>query len=276
MKNAKLLTLVLSIILAISLSAYGQVDNENLKFELSVQEKFRRLQKITDDDERITLNDSIYIEIKKWLAKEESFDYVLDTLESIGYLKSEDEKVKILSWNFPMMDGYNQFYCFVQYREKEKVNTVEFKYNEDTQLNLGDVVSYPNQWYGALYYSVLHNKYKGENVYTLLGFIPNDLFTSKKVVDVLNITEDGLITLGKPIFQTKQGIKKRLVFEYSARVVMKLSYNSKMDMIVYDHLSPSSPNYVGRFQFYGPDFSYDGLKFEKGIWQEYQDIELEY
>lgn len=263
-------------LLALSSNAFGQSSNKNLEFELSVQQKFKRLQKTMEDDLRVSINDSIHQEIKNWLKNEETFDYVLDTLKSIGYIKSDDNNIKIITWNLPMMQGYNRFYGFIQYKQKDEVKTVELKFNEDAQLNLGNAIVFSNNWYGALYYEIISTKNKGEDTYTLLGFIPNDLFTSKKVVDVLNISEEGLVTLGRPVFQTKEEMKNRLIFEYSARVVMKLSYNSKMDMIVYDHLSPSSPNYKGRFQFYGPDFSYDGLKFEKGIWQEYQDINIEY
>ena len=45
---------------------------------------------------------------------------------------------------------------------------------------------------------------------------------------------------------------------------MMLRYDDKLKMIVFDHLSPSKPSYEGKYQYYGPDFSYDGLIFEKG------------
>jgi len=42
----------------------------------------------------------------------------------------------------------------------------------------------------------------------------------------------------------------------------------KMNMIIFDHLSPSKPSYTGNYQFYGPDFSYDGLEvlMDIGTW----------
>jgi len=45
-------------------------------------------------------------------------------------------------------------------------------------------------------------------------------------------------------------------------------------MIVFDHLSPSKPSLVGVYEFYGPDFSYDGYKFEKGMLELYPDIDI--
>jgi len=47
---------------------------------------------------------------------------------------------------------------------------------------------------------------------------------------------------------------------------MMLIYDTKFNMIVMDHLSPSSPVYNGDYQFYGPDLSFDALKFEDGLW----------
>jgi hypothetical protein len=47
---------------------------------------------------------------------------------------------------------------------------------------------------------------------------------------------------------------------------MNLSYNEKMKMIVFDHLSPSESKYAGQYMYYGPDFSYDGLLFKDKKW----------
>jgi hypothetical protein len=47
-----------------------------------------------------------------------------------------------------------------------------------------------------------------------------------------------------------------------------------MNMIIFDHLSPSKPSYAGNYQYYGPDFSYDGLKFEQGIWELVENVDI--
>jgi len=54
---------------------------------------------------------------------------------------------------------------------------------------------------------------------------------------------------------------------------MTLKYDEGKEMIIYDHLSPSEPKYEGQYEFYGPDFSYDGLKYENGIWNTYFDLD---
>jgi len=45
-------------------------------------------------------------------------------------------------------------------------------------------------------------------------------------------------------------------------------------MIVFDHLSPSRPEFKDMHQYYGPDFSYDGLRFESGQWVLVKDLDL--
>jgi hypothetical protein len=56
---------------------------------------------------------------------------------------------------------------------------------------------------------------------------------------------------------------------------MNLRYNEDLGMLVFDHLASSDPRpeSKGVYSLYGPDLSYDGLKFEKGYWMLYKDID---
>ena len=88
-----------------------------------------------------------------------------------------------------------------------------------------------------------------------------------------------MIDRGRPVFLEDQfliegNMEDRLVLEYSADLAATVRYNEAMDMIVYDHLAPLHPIYSGNYQFYGPDGSYDGLKFTKGIWVLQEDIDV--
>ena len=66
----------------------------------------------------------------------------------------------------------------------------------------------------------------------------------------------------------------RIVFEFSARAVFTLRYIAEQQMIIFDHLSPAKPEYLGDFQFYGPDSSFDGFKLENGKWIYVRDLDL--
>jgi len=99
--------------------------------------------------------------------------------------------------------------------------------------------------------------------------------TNKKVIDVLFFDQWDNITFGAPVFlDENKKLKYRVVFEFSAQAVMLLRYEKKKKMIVFDHLSPTSPSAKGQFQYYGPDFTYDGFYFKKGIWNYRKNLDL--
>ena len=126
----------------------------------------------------------------------------------------------------------------------------------------------------ALYYQTVVKKAGKSVYYALLGIDLNDLFTCKRVIDVLYFDEQGMPHFGAPIFDNGKKKFSRVVFEYSAKATMTMRYNPESDMIVFDHLSPSEPQYSNDFRYYGPDFSYDGFKFEKGRWFLYSDLDM--
>ena len=86
--------------------------------------------------------------------------------------------------------------------------------------------------------------------------------------------EKGFPKFGDGIFLSENGkVKKRILFEYKAGVVMHLRYNEESNVIIFDHLSPSDPNLEGQFEFYGPDFSYDMFEFKEGKWNYVKEID---
>jgi hypothetical protein len=55
---------------------------------------------------------------------------------------------------------------------------------------------------------------------------------------------------------------------------MSLAWNSKMKMIIFDHLAPPNSSYTGNYAYYGPDFSYDGFRFEEGKWELVEKVDV--
>ena len=132
-----------------------------------------------------------------------------------------------------------------------------------------------NNWYGALYYKILKNKFNNKVYYTLLGWHGNNFQTTRKVIDVLLINNLQL-QFGAPLFKAGGKTKSRIIFEYNAQATMSLKYDDHDNRIVFDHLSPSDPRpeSKGMFSLYGPDMCYDALNFEKGFWVLQKNIEL--
>ena len=86
--------------------------------------------------------------------------------------------------------------------------------------------------------------------------------------------ENGQPIFGIPVFLFNKQLQNRMVFEYSINATMSLRYDNRIKMIIFDHLAPPSSLYYGDYKFYGPDFSFDGLKFENGKWNYQENVNV--
>ncbi len=252
----------------------GRSQGELELYEDSLQYYFTLLASEKDDKNKIEFNDQIIKYFKKALENEGSFTYPFDSLKNIGIIKSEDEKLRIITWNLPYNDRTHKYFGFIQYK-KSKKTYVFYELNDDSDniKNPELAVLNDKNWYGALYYKIITNKNKGNVYYTLLGADLNNLLTKKKIIEILYFDKNNSPVFGNKVFKNKSIPISRVIFEFNAQTNMTLTYDEEKEMIIYDHLSPSRPSLEGQFEFYGPDFSYDGLKFERGIWNTYFDID---
>ncbi len=237
---------------------------------------FDSLVNIPGDQERLRFNERIMDSMEAALKLEGAFDYEFDSLQQVGSVYSFDQEVRILNWNVPLSKGHHKYACFIMHRKSRtdgvKIHRLLSRDTVPDRFLYRNIT--PDEWYGALYYSIVHTRYKGKDYYTLLGHDFNDRLTTKKYIDVLVIEPDGSLYFGLPIFKTPHGLQERMVFEYSAQVAMLLHWDRGIKMIVFDHLSPVEPALTGHPEFYGPDLSYDGLVFKKGYWEYMPDIDV--
>ncbi len=222
---------------------------------------------------REVANNRFHSFLRGVLAKEDAFDYPFDSLRHIGKIKSDDKKVRIFTWNLPLSSGYQKYNGFIVLKNG-KTQIFELIDNRKAITNpIKDILS-PKNWMGALYYSIIDKSDNGQTYYILLGFDFNNLFTSKKLIDVLSFGVDSEPIFGSAIFKVDDAVLNRVVFEFSARVTMSMRYVTDSKTIVFDHLSPSRPDFNDNYQFYGPDFSYDGFRFDKGYWIYIRDLDM--
>ncbi len=249
-------------------------DYEPSKVEDSLKILFQTLAVTDKPGERERINNKIITILSKTLRLEESFHYPFDSLSSLGKITASDDMLRIYTWNFPVSPINYKYYGFLQYRGNDsgEVSLHFLNPAETSREDLEQEQFSAENWYGALYYQVHAVNYLDDTIYTLMGFDFNHVYTSIKIIDVLSFN-DGLPVFGAPIFQFGRVIKNRVVFEYSSRAVMFMRYVPERDMIIYDHLSPSSPRFEGQYRYYGPDFSYDGFRFDNGKWIHVPDIE---
>lgn len=265
------------ICLSVFISYSQQTDTVTLKkYEENIYLYFKEIAKTKDELIKDSVNSKIINLFEKTLTLESSFEYPFDSLKHVGKIFSPDKKIRIYTWNLPYSSGTHKYYGFIQVKRTKKDSVRLIRLNDKSE-NISEPenkILSPENWFGALYYQIVVNRFKGEDFYTLIGFDFNNFFSSKKIVEVLYFNEEEKPVFGKPIFENNQKLFNRIIFEFSARATMSLKYDPEKEMIIYDHLSPSRPSLEGKFQFYGPDFSYDALTFEDGIWKVITDIDV--
>jgi len=262
----------------VSILAFGaksqDIENRSLKeVEDSLAVLMRQIYSDSPFPIREVANTKLHNLLRVVLAKEEAFDYPFDSLKHIGKIKSDDKKVRIFTWNLPLSGGYQKYYGFIVLKNG---NAHIFELSDNRKLIANPIkeILSPQNWMGALYYSIIDKTDNGQTYYILLGFDFNNLFSSKKMIDVLSFGKDSEPVFGSSIFKVGDAILNRVVFEFSARASMSLRYIADSKTIVFDHLSPSRPDFNGNYQFYGPDFSFDGFRFDKGYWVYVKDLEM--
>jgi hypothetical protein len=257
-------------------SAQENEYSELTELEKHLSELFQFMSDASNDKDKNLINNDITISFEEALKIPGSFNYPFDSLKYIGKILSSDKRLRIYTWNIPYHDGTHQYTGYLQYiPEKTKEPEIFQLTDKSEEISIPTQAVLDNHhWYGALYYDIILCTDKKNRYYTLLGFDFNDIFSSKKVIDVLYFNEDNKPVFGKPLFEHDGNLATRIIFEFSARVSMTLKYHKEKEIIVYDHLSPSRPSLTGKFQFYGPDMSYDGLKFEDGIWKVQENIDI--
>ena len=274
MKLYKAFGIILFIGLLISKNSVAS--NEELKScEDSLNHYFTTLASETNNEHKIEINNKILNYFREALKDEESFYYPFFDLEHVGIISSDDERLRIITWNLPYNDRTHKYFGFIQYKKNRRSYDVYELNDKSLEIkNPEQAILNNKNWYGALYYQIITNKYKGTEYYTLLGADLNDLLTKKKIIEILYFDNDDQPVFGKQVFKNKTYPLSRVIFEFNGQTNMTLTFDKEKEMIVFDHLSPSRPSLKGQFEFYGPDFSYDGLKFERGIWNSYTDIDV--
>ncbi len=241
-----------------------------------LHEKFEELYTASSDATKDSLNKIIIDRIESILSDSHSFNDPFDSLRRIGKIYSPDQKFRLITWNVQASDGKHTCHGFIQYRDRRRRPCLVYRLNDrsDETDNPETSVLDPDNWWGALYYDIIRKRSKGRKLYTLIGYDPHDRYSNKKVIDVLTFGKDNDPAFGEPVFQTEDGIRYRLIYEYSPDIVMRMRYERRQRMIILDHLSPIKPALEGNSRFYAPDGSYDGFKFHRGMWEYYSDIDV--
>lgn len=247
-----------------SISTYSQDSLLVKSFKMMSEERSDRV--------KDSIADAIIPIFTDMLKSKSPENFSFSEIPHLGIVESPDKAFRIYGYNILYKDGTARHFGYIQ---KPRDGGFEVIYLNDKR----DEFKIPimeendaNKWYGALYYQIVPVKADGKTFYTLIGNSYNDLFTTRKVADIMDFRADG-VHFGEPLFFDGRSTASRIVFEYSARVSMTLKYFADIKYIVFDHLV-SSESGSRDFQFFGPDGSQDGFTFEKGMWTLKQNIDF--
>ncbi len=278
----KQVVLICGISLFFFAQALGQPSgNKNQQQLLAFQDSLKEISyKMVNDSiepERYNASFKLIKTLVSALKTPYSFNFPFDSLKSISIQSSSDKRFRIFGWHVMNNDGSYRYYGTIQMNKPDgKLELFPLIDYTSVFKNPSDSTTSNDKWFGAQYYkiiSVLNNV--PIPYYVLLGWKGNTIKSTKKIIEILYF-KDGKAHFGMPVFDgdPKNSGKKRIVFEYDRRASMFLNYETTTNTIVFDHLAPPDPQLKGKFELYGPDFSYDGFKLVNGRWKFIQDLEL--
>ncbi len=252
---------------------YSQTDSLFFQKEKALAQLLNDLRAAKDDSAKSTMNERFKAELKLVLNEKKAFTYPFNLLKSVGFVDSPDGQLRIVNWNVEQDDGTQKYCCYLLYKDPKKHATIlmELADNSTNPSSLQNEIIEADQWYGALYYKIIPVEKAQKIMYTLLGWDGNNSMSTIKLIDVLYFSGNQP-KLGSPIFKHLNTTSKRVVFEHSKKAVMSLKYEEQYKRIIYDHLSPETPDLKGFYSFYVPDFSYDAYYLEGSKWLLKEDV----
>ncbi len=252
------------------------VDTPYLQAESQLKQYFTELYKSENDKAIDSLNNIILKLFSENLQTPESLYFKWDNLNMIGKLHSPDQKLNVYTWYLRNSKGNYSYFGYIQYNMGNKKNPESRLFNltdrSKGMKNPETLTLSPENWLGCVYFNVFEFRFRRNTYYSLLGYNFNNDFSDKKYIEQLSIDKEGVATFGGEFRMELQKVK-RVILEYSAQLVASVKYNEALEMIVFDHLSPLEPMLTGNYRFYGPDGSYDGLRFHKGEFVLQKDVD---
>lgn len=258
---------------------------QNISAQFNVFETERKMAIIFDtiftmeeSDQRDSLNRELISSFSEILKSPEALYYSWKGLSKIGNLVSEDQRLRVFTWHLPGPKDEYTYYGFIQFNQgknkagKEDIKVIPLFDNSAKLKNAETLGLSPENWYGSVYYKIKLFSHRRDDYYVLMGYDFNNNYSQKKILEVLNIDNNGEARF-EGNFDMEFQAFKRIIFEYSDRVAMTLNYDDRLEMIVFDHLAPFEAIFTGNYLFYGPDGSYDGFRFEKSVFHFEKDID---
>ncbi|MDZ7739455.1 MAG: hypothetical protein U5K32_10425 [Bacteroidales bacterium] len=236
---------------------------------------FSRIAVEPAESEMLIYNDSLTSSLLFYL---QSLDDVIETdipeVKYLGQIVPSDSLLKIFSWNIPLTADKNLYNCIIH--NGKTGDNILLQSSEGMESLDNETIINSDKWYGSLYYDIEPVAKSGDMTYILLGYDPGNVSANSKVVEILHFDGQGKPLFGKMIIRVNEKMLSRMIFRYSPLATMMLRFMNDRTGIIFDHLSPASPEYKGQYRYYGPDFSYDLLQINEGELILMEDFDFKY
>ena len=266
-----LLTLVLLPFLCVS----QEVDSP----ESFLSETGKEILANSEYEKRKAACDTFLSVLKNYVGTREGYDDELKSVNNMLRLQHKDD-FRIYTWQMPDSTFKYVKYGLVAANTKKGIIVTVLEDNSARLMEPEFKTLKAQDWYGAIYYRIIPVK-KGRNqVFTLLGFAPDETI-NRKIVDVISIDKKGRPKFGDKVFHFDEFMDKtyrkppvRIILSYGGKYAASVRWNVEKEMIIMDHLSPPDTKLKGVYSTYGPDMSYDGLIWEKGWWYLQREVKF--
>jgi len=240
------------------------------------------------DSGSLKANEVFFAKFQSVLKSESSITVPLDSIWGITRVASDNGKVRVFTWNVPLIDGTNKYFGFIQFIQ-DSLFLVPLRSVENDPADFETRKLSPQIWYGAIYYKMIEVKIGSQKAYTLLGwdgYTPN---SNRKLIDIMYVDNTGNVIFGMPVFKTDRGLKSRVIKEYAEKANMLLRYDYQSILvkrgkkvkkenawlIVMDRLVPMDQSMKGMHKYFVASGEiYDGYLFKDGYWTLVEDIEV--
>ena len=286
--NGRISLLFFLVLLSAALRAQ---DASFQKEEDSLRLLSKRIYAVGSEADKLAANAGFSEFLLKVLQEPGIYAWPFDSLQGIGCLRAPDNAFRIFNWNVPLINGSSRYFGFILLPGKkgQAGNVIVLSDHSDSIADATNQILPASRWYGVLYYSILKNVWKKQTIYTLLAWDGYSAKSSRKIIDILTFNPDGVPMFGMPVFKTADGLRTRVIFEYSRSAVMTLHYDNqllvtgqrpggqpktkKTGMIVVDRLIPADARLKGQFAYYVPaGDTYDAFIFRQGFWSLAEDV----
>lgn len=199
-----------------------------------------------------------------------SFEYPFDSLFTISKLYAPDSSFKIFTWQMVINDNIVRQHGAIQMKTADgSLKLYPLIDKSDITINQADTFANNKGWIGAVYYKMVATNSGNQKFYTLLGYDENNIRSNRKVIEVLNFSNDEPVFGGRHFsFEEDSAFKpavSRYIMEYKKNAGARLTYDDDLKMIVFEHLESES-NEPNKKWTYIPDGDYEGFKWKNGKW----------